>query len=78
MVELCNNDRALWAQNGTAWESTRCGLRRAESFLESCYRMHWLDGTYEHACLQPCEGTGEGRDRLLLLLQRAGCLRAGA
>jgi hypothetical protein len=77
MVELCNNDRALWTQNGTTWESTRCGLRRAESFLESCYRMHWLDGTYEHACLQPCEGSGEGRDRLLRLLRGAGCLRAG-
>jgi hypothetical protein len=78
MVELCNNDHALWTQNGTTWESTRCGTRRAESFLESCYRTHWLDGTYERACLQPCEGSSEGRDRLLQLLQRAGCLRAGA
>jgi hypothetical protein len=78
MVELCNNDRGLWIQNRTNWEGTRCGTRRAEPFLESCYRMHWLDGTYEHACMQPCEGSDEGRDRLLLLLQRAGCLRAGA
>ena len=27
MVELCNNDRTLWAQHGSHWESTRCGLR---------------------------------------------------
>jgi hypothetical protein len=78
MVELCNNDRALWMQNRTTWESTRCGARRAEPFLESCYRMHWLDGTFDRACLGPCEGSGDGRDRLLLLLRRAGCLRAGA
>jgi len=78
MVELCNNDRTLWSQHGSRWESTRCGMRRTEDFLEECYRMHWLSGTYDRACMQPCESTSEGRARLETLLRRAGCLRSGA
>jgi hypothetical protein len=77
MVEICNNDRTLWSQNGARWESTRCGTRRSEQFLEDCYRMQWLSGTYEHACLQPCEAASDGRARLSTLLRHAGCLPTG-
>jgi len=75
MVELCNNDRMLWTQNGARWENTRCGVRRSETFLENCYRMQWLSGTYERSCLQPCERRAEGRERLLAMLRRSGCVR---
>jgi hypothetical protein len=77
MVELCNNDRTLWSQHGSRWENTRCGVRRSEPFLEDCYRMQWLSGTYERACVRPCESDGDGRLRLLGMLRRSGCLRAG-
>ena len=75
MVELCNNDRALWTQNGARWENTRCGVRRSEGFLENCYRMQWLSGTYEQSCIHPCERGDDGRARLLAMLRRAGCVR---
>jgi hypothetical protein len=75
MVELCNNDRTLWSQHGSRWESTRCGLRRSETFLEDCYRMQWLSGTYEQSCIRPCEESADGRTRLLAVLRRSGCLR---
>jgi len=73
MVELCNNDRTLWSAHHVKWEGTPCGTRREESFLQECYRQQWLNGAYDKACMQPCEGGG--RDRLLQLLQAAGCLR---
>ena len=76
MVELCNNDRALWTQNGARWENTRCGVRRSEEFLASCYRMQWLSGTYEDSCIHPCESGDEGRVRLIAMLRRSGCIRA--
>jgi hypothetical protein len=78
MVEICNNDRTLWSQHGSRWESTRCGVRRNEAFLSDCYRMQWLSGTYEQSCLHPCEQTVEGRTRLTAMLRRSGCLRAGS
>lgn len=77
MVELCNNDRALWTEHGSRYENTRCGLRRSEAFLEDCYRMQWLSGTYEQSCVRPCEETADGRTRLLAVLRRSGCLHAG-
>lgn len=77
MVELCNNDRTLWTQHGSRWETTRCGVRRSETFLEECYRMQWLSGAYEQSCIRPCEETAEGRTRLLTVLRRSGCLRSG-
>jgi hypothetical protein len=76
MVELCNNDRALWTQNGARWENTRCGVRRSEEFLAACYRMQWLSGTYEQSCMQPCETGDEGRSRLVSMLRRSGCIRS--
>jgi hypothetical protein len=75
MVELCNNDRTLWSQHGSRWESSRCGVRRSETFLEDCYRMQWLSGTYEQSCIRPCEESAEGRTRLVAMLRRSGCLR---
>jgi hypothetical protein len=78
MVELCNGDRTLWSQHGTRWEASRCGVRRPEAFLAECYRMQWLSGTYEHACVQPCEDGSGGRLRLEAMLRHAGCLRAGS
>ena len=74
MVELCNNDRALWIENRTRWEATPCGTRRTEAFLEECYRQQWQSGTFEDACVTPCETTPEGRDRLQSILRQAGCL----
>jgi hypothetical protein len=75
MVELCNNDRTLWSQNGARWENTRCGVRRSEEFLASCYRMQWLSGTYEQSCIRPCETGEDGRIRLVAMLRRSGCIR---
>jgi hypothetical protein len=76
MVELCNNDRSLWSQHGSRWEDTRCGVRREEPFLTDCYRMQWLSGTYERACVQPCEDSPESRLRLVTMLRRSGCIRS--
>jgi hypothetical protein len=76
MVELCNNDRVLWTQNGARWENTRCGVRRSEEFLAACYRMQWLSGTYEQSCVQPCESGDDGRVRLMAMLRRSGCIRS--
>jgi hypothetical protein len=75
MVQLCNNDRALWSRHGSRWEATRCGTRRDENFLTDCYRMQWLSGTYDRACIRPCEDAADGRARLVTVLRRAGCLR---
>ncbi len=77
MVELCNGNRTLWSRHGSRWESTRCGERRPEPFLEECYRMQWQSGTYERACVRPCEETPEGHARLQGMLQHSGCLRGG-
>jgi hypothetical protein len=78
MVQLCNNDRALWSRHGSRWESTRCGTRRDEAFLADCYRMQWLSGTYDRACMRPCEDTADGRSRLAAVLRRSGCSLRGA
>jgi hypothetical protein len=74
MVELCNNDRALWIEHRARWEATPCGTRRSDAFLEECYDQQWQSGTFDEACVTPCEKTPEGRDRLLSILQQAGCL----
>jgi hypothetical protein len=73
MVQLCNNDRSLWSEHGSRWESTRCGTRRNETFLADCYRMQWLSGTYDRACIRPCEDSADGRSRLIAMLRRSGC-----
>ena len=74
MVQLCNNDRILWTSHHTKWETTPCGTRRDEPFLKDCYRQQWLSSTFREACVQPCERTTEGRERLLRVLQEAGCV----
>jgi hypothetical protein len=74
MVELCNNDRALWIENRARWEATPCGTRRSEAFLAECYRQQWESGTFEDACVTPCEATPEGRENLEGILRQAGCL----
>lgn len=75
MVELCNNDRELWSQHRAAWETTPCGQMRLEPFLRECYQRQWLTGTFEDACVAPCERTDDGRARLLHLLRGEGCVR---
>jgi hypothetical protein len=40
--------------------------------------MQWLSGTYERACVKPCEEASDGRLRLEAMLRRAGCLRTGS
>jgi len=75
MIELCNRDKILWDSHGRRWEPTACGTMREEAFLKECYRQQWLSGAFHDACLVPCEREEEGRDRLLDLLQGAGCLR---
>jgi len=75
MIELCNRDKILWDSHGRRWEPTACGTMREEAFLKECYRQQWLSGAFHDACLVPCEREEEGRDRLLNLLQGAGCLR---
>ena len=75
MIELCNNDRALWIEHRVRWEATPCGTRRHDAFLEECYRQQWQSGTFDDACVAPCETTPEGRERLESILRRAGCLR---
>ena len=75
MVELCNRDKALWDAHGRKWDVTSCGTMRAEGFLQECYRRQWLSGAFHDACVSPCEGAAEGRERLLRILQDAGCLR---
>jgi hypothetical protein len=76
MVEICNQDKALWDAHGRRWEPTACGSMREEEFLRTCYRQQWLSGAYHDACLVPCEQ--DGRDRLLHVLQAEGCLRQRA
>lgn len=73
MVELCNNDRDLWSRHQRLWESTPCGQRRPESFLRDCYQRQWLSGTFDEACIAPCEQAPDGRARLLHFLQGGGC-----
>jgi hypothetical protein len=75
MVELCNNDRDLWSRNQQLWQSTPCGQRRSEEFLRDCYQRQWLSGTFDEACMAPCERSGDGRARLLHMLQSGGCTR---
>jgi hypothetical protein len=75
MVELCNNDRDLWSRHQHPWESTPCGQRRTEAFLLDCYQRQWLSGTFEEACMAPCERAADGRARLLRMLQSGGCTR---
>jgi len=75
MVELCNRDKALWDAHGRKWDVTSCGMMRREGFLQDCYRRQWLSGAFHDACVSPCEGATEGRERLLRILQEAGCLR---
>lgn len=77
MVELCNKDRTLWNQNLVTWERTGCGTRRSEPFLVECYRRQRISGTFQEACVRPCEATPDGRSALLDMLQGAGCLRGG-
>ena len=74
MIELCNNDRALWIEHRARWEATPCGTRRHDASLEACYRQQWQSGTFDDACVAPCETTPEGRERLESILRRAGCL----
>jgi hypothetical protein len=75
MVELCNRDKALWDAHGQKWDLTSCGTMRSEGFLQDCYRHQWLSGAFQDACMSPCEGAAGGRERLLRILQEAGCLR---
>ncbi len=75
MVELCNKDRTLWNQNLVAWQRTGCGTRRPEPFLMECYRRQRISGTFQDACVRPCEASPDGRNALLDVLQGAGCLR---
>ncbi|HWP66223.1 MAG TPA: hypothetical protein VNO26_09945 [Candidatus Limnocylindria bacterium] len=77
MVELCNNDRDLWARHQALWQSTPCGQRRSEPFLRDCYQRQWLTGTFDEACMAPCEQAADGRARLLHMLQGSGCTRLG-
>jgi hypothetical protein len=77
MVQLCNNDKVLWSSHRAKWETTPCGTRRSEAFLRECYQQQWLSSTFRDACLQPCEKTSEGRDRLMQILRDAGCVRSG-
>ena len=75
MVELCNNNKVLWNSNHAKWEPAPCGMRREEPFLKECYQQQWLAGTFDNACMRPCESTPEGRDRLIRVLQGSGCFR---
>jgi len=75
MIELCNRDKALWDAHGRRWDMTPCGSMRDYGFLQDCYRRQWLSGAYQESCVNPCEGASEGRERLLRILQEAGCLR---
>jgi hypothetical protein len=75
MVELCNNNKVLWNTNHAKWEAAPCGTRREEPFLMECYRQQWLAGTFDNACMRPCESTPDGRDRLIRLLRGSGCFR---
>ena len=73
MIELCNNDMQLWIEHRVRWEATPCGTRRPDPFLEECYRHQWQSGTFDDACVKPCEATPEARARLQSILRRAGC-----
>ena len=75
MVEICNQDKVLWDANRKRWEPTPCGSMRDDAFLQDCYRQQWLSGAFQESCVAPCERAVEGHDRLLGILQSAGCLR---
>ena len=75
MVEICNKDKVLWDTHSKRWEPTPCGSMRDDAFLQDCYRQQWLSGAFHESCVEPCEQAPEGRDRLLGILQTAGCLR---
>jgi hypothetical protein len=75
MVEICNKDRVLWDAHSKRWEPTPCGSMRGDAFLQDCYRQQWLSGAFHESCVEPCKQAPEGRDRLLAILQTAGCLR---
>ena len=75
MIEVCNHNRVLWEYYGVRWEATPCGTKRAEPFLNECYREQRLNGTYYTSCVRPCEDMQEDRDRLTKMLQSAGCLQ---
>lgn len=70
-----NNDNILWSFHRARWESTPCGARRDEDFLQDCYQHQWLSSTFRDACLRPCEDSPDGRERLLRVLRDAGCER---
>jgi hypothetical protein len=77
MVEICNHDKVLWSAHRKEWEPTPCGTQRPDAFLMECYEQQRASGTFRDSCLLPCENAAEGRDRLMTILQGAGCLRAG-
>lgn len=77
VVELCNSDRSLWSQHLVSWQRSGCGSRRSEDFLVDCYRRQRISGTFQDACVRPCEASPEGRQALLSRLQMAGCVRPG-
>jgi hypothetical protein len=73
MVEVCNNDRELWHEHQRSWESTPCGKKRADEFLQACYLHQWLSGTFQGACVAPCDEDPGGRAKLRHILQQSGC-----
>jgi hypothetical protein len=73
MVEMCNNDRELWHENQRSWEYTPCGKKRADEFLQACYLHQWLSGTFQGACVSPCDEGPGGRAKLRHILQQSGC-----
>jgi hypothetical protein len=73
MVEVCNNDRELWHEHQRTWESTPCGKKRPEEFLQACYLHQWLSGTFQGACVAPCDDGPGGRAKLRHILQQSGC-----
>lgn len=74
MVEICNADKLLWSAHRAPWEPTPCGTRRDEPFLAQCYERQWQTGTFDTSCVQPCESSPEGRERLMAILRDAGCV----
>ena len=78
IVQLCNEDRFLWSYHRAVWEPTACGRRRTETFLAGCYEDQRTSGTFDDACLRPCEENVDARERLESILASAGCLTAAA
>src|SRR2546430_6188264 len=46
MIELCNNDRALWIEHRVRWEATPCGTRRQDAFLEEDRKSTRLNSSH--------------------------------